>query len=684
MGDRTALERRWRAISTAQLGVCLALVVAAIVLGVVVPGIPHQAPGEGLPTWFWIPNASSTIIYAVPGWYLARKRPDVAFGWLALAAALGHGLAAAGFQYAAAAVAGHDLPAPWLGFWFAAWGPVVELPVLAAIYALFPDARRPRGRLGVLAWTSMVVVSVGVLAGLFDPVLVIDPASRAVAAQHNPIAIHIPLVHTLDGAATFAPGMILATVVVVLRWRAAQGESRRVLSWLAIVAVLAFVVAAPAASFAGWTGVLAAQLVSLVEVAVITAAVLRERVFGIVVVLNRTLVYVALTVAVALVYLATVATLANVASHGLSAAVGTIVAALVVTPGRERIQRGVNRFLYGQRDEPYAVISAVSQRLTEATSAEELLQGFVEEVARSVRVPYLCLALEPGPEEFAAGSQVADPLLPPSSVETFEVRHEGRLVGHLSVRARAGQSDLSSTDRRLFRQLADQASVAVANYSLTVDLRRSRARIVAAREEERRRLRRDLHDGLGPQLTGISLALDATADSLTTVAPREAASLEALRGELGEAIVDIRRLVHDLRPPSLDELGLLGAIEDLAHRVSRGDLAVSVVCHEPLPELSAAVEVSALRIVSEAINNVARHAEASTCQVTVTALHDELRIRVVDDGRGLAPQFRAGVGTGSMRERAEEVGGRCTLANGERGGVVVEVLLPVVASAGAA
>lgn len=676
MSADPSLDGRWRVLPAGALGACIALLVAAGVLAVVEAGAPQHALGSSLPWWFWLTNSSSALIYALPGWYLARKRPDVAFGWLALAAAAGHALAAVGFQYTVTALAGHDLPFPWIGLWFANWGPIVELPVLAAIYALFPDARRLGGRLGALAWTSMAVLGVGVLAALFDRVVVSDPTNRRIATLHNPFGIHLGVVHVLDGAPTLAPGMILATILVVLRWRAARDEMRRVLSWLVIVALLAVVVAAPAASFGGWPGVVAAQLVSLVEVAVVTAAVLRERVFGIVVVLNRTLVYVALTVGVALVYLATVTLLATVATHRTSALIGTIVAALLVTPARDRIQRSVNRFLYGQRDEPYAVISAVSQRLTEATSAEELLQGFVEEVARSVRVPYLCLALVPGPEEFVVGDHDDEPD-GVSTLESFEVRHEGRLVGRLQVGNRSGESDLSANDRRLFQQLADQASVAVANYSLTVDLRRSRERIVTAREEERRRLRRDLHDGLGPQLTGISLALDVAADSLAPVAPQQAESLEALRRELGEAIADIRRLVHALRPPSLDELGLLGAIEDLAGRVGRGALAVTVEARTPLPEVTAAVEVAALRIVSEAVNNVARHAHATSCLVTVTAWPTELRLQVTDNGTGIRADAVPGVGTGSMRERAEEVGGRCTIENRAAGGVVVDVMLPI-------
>lgn len=667
--EPTRAAPRRTLLAPAILATTSALVVAAGAFAISNGGSPRHSLGTGLPWWFWIQNSISALIYVVPGWYLAKKRPGVAFGWLALAAGLAHALAAAGFEYTVnSVVAGHHHPAAWVGLWLAAWGPVVELPVLASIYALFPDARRPRGLLGLVAVLAGFVVTVGVICGLFDPILVVSPKSGAVAALRNPFAIHLRLVHTLDGAATFAPGMVAATGVLIVRWWRAREEERRVLSWLAAVAILAVVVAAPAASTGGAVGVLAAQLVSLVEVAVITAAVLRQRVFGILVVLNRTLVYVSLTVGIALIYAGVVALVASFASRTSSSVLGAVVAALAVTPAREWIQRGVNRFLYGQRDEPYAVLSAVGERLASATSADELLQGFVDEAARSLRLPYLSLELDQG-ERFIAGT--------PGEYESFDVRHEGRLLAHLLAGRRSGEAEVSANERRLLGHLADQASVAVANYSLTIDLRRSRERIVTAREEERRRLRRDLHDGLGPQLTGISLGLDAAADSLNPIAPTQASTLELLRRELGEAIVDIRRLVHDLRPPSLDELGLLGAVRELAERSSRGDLVVVVAGDTELPDLSAAVEVAVLRIVSEAVNNVVRHSGATSCHVVIRSAGGELVVRVEDDGRGLPAEFHAGVGTGSMRERAEEVGGQCTIVNRAPNGVSVEIQLPV-------
>lgn len=179
---------------------------------------------------------------------------------------------------------------------------------------------------------------------------------------------------------------------------------------------------------------------------------------------------------------------------------------------------------------------------------------------------------------------------------------------------RPGQTAVPERERELVANLARQAAAAVANVRLAEDLRRSRERIITAREEERRRLRNDLHDGLGPQLTGIALGLDVVADGAP---PTSAAAIEQLRGELQDAIVDIRRLVHDLRPPRLDDAGLAGALQEAADRASRTGLAVTVDVATGGAPLPAAVEVAAYRIATEALTNFVRHAAAASCRLSV-------------------------------------------------------------------
>lgn len=232
---------------------------------------------------------------------------------------------------------------------------------------------------------------------------------------------------------------------------------------------------------------------------------------------------------------------------------------------------------------------------------------------------------------------------------------------------------LSTADAALFTDLARHAAVLVRADRLTTELRQSRARLVTAREEERRRLRRDLHDGLGPSLAAIVLKLNA-AETQSTEDDRSALLAET-RDEARAAIGEVRRLVDDLRPPAIDEVGLLGAIRQRVTSLS-GTVLIEVVGPESMPPLSAAVEVAAFRIASEAVTNVVRHSGASRCRVTVE-LDGAFALTVTDNGRGAEPNTGHGIGWTSMRQRAAELGGSCTISSRAEGGLVVRAVLPL-------
>jgi signal transduction histidine kinase len=264
----------------------------------------------------------------------------------------------------------------------------------------------------------------------------------------------------------------------------------------------------------------------------------------------------------------------------------------------------------------------------------------------------------------------------------FPLSYRGAPVGTLRVAPAPGDPPRAA-DRRLLADLVRQAGVAAHAVGRTEDLQRGRERLVAAREEERRRLRRDLHDGLGPVLGGLTLKLDAVRRLLRTDPDRAEDVVRGAKADVAGAMADVRRLVHDLRPPALDEFGLAGALEQQAERFRRpgaGEgLRVDVEVGD-VGGLPAAVEVAAYRIVSEALTNVLKHAGAGSCVVRVERRDGDLVVEVADDGRGVAADSPMGVGLLSMEERAAELGGSCRVTARPGGGTMVRAVLPTRAA----
>lgn len=409
-------------------------------------------------------------------------------------------------------------------------------------------------------------------------------------------------------------------------------------------------------------------------------AILRYHLFDIDVIISRSLVYGALTASIVALYVVVVGALSTLLQARGSLAISLLatgIVALLFQPLRERLQRFVNHMLYGERDDPYTVLARLGERLETTLAPDTVLPMIVETVGQALKLPYVALALAQGDgfESAAAyGTPQGVPLVVP-------LAYQGATVGRLILARRAPGEALSPADQRLVADLARQIEVAVHAVRLTADLQRSRERLVTAREEERRRLRRDLHDGLGPALASLTLKLDAARNLLARDPPAADALLLELKAQTQAAIADIRRLVYALRPPALDDLGLVSALREQAARYGGPGLRVVVEAPERLPPLPAAVEVAAYRIALEALTNVAHHARARACHIRLD-LADALCLEVTDDGVGLAPAYRAGVGMTSMRERAMELGGSWTVESMPGAGTRVVARLPLAASAG--
>ncbi|MCA9998678.1 MAG: sensor histidine kinase, partial [Anaerolineales bacterium] len=263
----------------------------------------------------------------------------------------------------------------------------------------------------------------------------------------------------------------------------------------------------------------------------------------------------------------------------------------------------------------------------------------------------------------------------------FPLRYQNEVVGYLVVSPRSPDETFTERERQLLADIAGQTGAMAYAVRLTAALQRSRGRLVLAREEERRRIRRDLHDELGPTLASQTFVLDAALDALEHDPQTAAKLLQSLKTQNQATVADIRRLVYELRPPTLDELGIMGALQAHVAKLDGRSLPHIQLTADPnpLPPLSAAVEVAAYRIALEAITNVVRHAQAQRCDVCLRVEQNgrsAIHIEVSDDGIGLPPDRHPGVGLNSMRERAEELGGSLELNNAGEG-VRVTAVLPL-------
>ncbi|HYH91586.1 MAG TPA: histidine kinase [Candidatus Saccharimonadales bacterium] len=422
-------------------------------------------------------------------------------------------------------------------------------------------------------------------------------------------------------------------------------------------------------------------LISLPVPATLALAIVHDRLFDIEVATRRTIVYGGLTLGVLVAYLVAVA--------GLTIAIGpqeyavsllaTGVAALVALPLRDGLQRGVDRLLYGQRDQPVQVMRRLGLRLEWATDPARAFPAVAETLAEALRLPYVGLEVL---DELGVAVVVAEHGKRRRTVHEIPLVHGGEPVGRLVLGLRSGEPAFEAAELALLGDLARQAGAAVHAQRLRDDLSRSRARLVVAREEERRRLRRDLHDGLGPSLAAVAMRAEAASVHLPDRPDEARRDVDAIADEIRSVMADLRRLVDGLRPPSLDQVGLAEAIREQVDRLggvggSAPHTVITVDANpEPLPELPAAVEVAAYRIAVEAVTNAVRHARATACTVRLTA-DEHLELEVADDGDGVPEGPHAGTGLDSMRERAAEVGGALRIERGQPNGTIIHADLPL-------
>jgi len=615
-----------------------------------------------------IGNAGLAVAYGTVGTLIAVRHTRNPVGWLLIA--LGCTSALHGFAKEYTMYAFEEKPGALWGGEAVAWlnafkGEVTPIGLVALVLLYFPGGRLASAKWRIAAWVAVAGIGLSMLAAFRS-----GPFRSAAYPPWvtNPLGVPggDPIFGVAEGLGMvlLLAAVILAIVSTVRRFRIAQGRERQQLEWLALggAAVVAFMVGTQLLfNVPATVEEPLFYLAFAVLPAVIGIAILKHDLYDVDLVISRTLVWGSMSAFVVAAYAVAVGLLGTLVHDRGDLApslVATGLIALLFHPVRDRVQRLVNRFVYGDRDDPYAVVSRLGRRLEATLAPETVLPTIVETVAEALKLPYVAIAVLQG----QTLSEAATYGTPRRNLLNLPLMYQSETVGQLSLAPRVPGDTFTTADLRLLEDLARQVGVVAHAVQLTGEVQRSRERLVTAREEERRRLRRDLHDGLGPSLAGITLKLDAARNLL----PRDPGAVDDLlldlKTQTQAAIADVRRTVYDLRPPAIDELGLVPALRAHAARLEGEGLCITVEAPDDLPALPAAVEVAAYRIVLEALTNVVRHAAARMCVIRLTVT-GALVIELTDDGQGMEKGVHPGVGLTTMRERAEKLGGTLLISS---------------------
>ena len=572
-------------------------------------------------------------------------------------------------QYAALTlVPGQHVPAAGVATWVSVWAYAPYFVLWGLVPLHFPDGSLPSPRWRPVRRAVVAMLAAHVVARMFAPV-----TSDAVPSLHNPLGssdTEVLNVITLISAMALLLGAgSLGVAAVVTRLRAARdGVERARLQWLVLGVAGLIGCTALSLPWGGRVGDAGLGLGLVVLVGCIAIAAVRHQLFDIGTALRRTVLYAFVTALLLVAYVAAVAGAGALAPGRRIAYAVVAVVALIAAAARDQIQRVVDRVLFGHRHDPGAVLSRIRRRLDLATGPLDAAAQLADGLRAGLQLPYVRVESADERLDWVESGE------PVAALERIPVRDQGEDLGTLVVARRHPDERFAPTERAAIDEVAERTGPLLRAASLLHDLQRSRESLVSAREEERRRLRRDLHDSIGPQLAGIAMQLESLAGSLSG---DQAARAERLRDQLRSAVADVRHVVEDLRPPALDELGLLGALRSFATQF--GD-TVTLQVPESVPALSAATEVAAYRIAAEAVTNAVRHSGSDRCALSVRTDDDWLVVEVADHGTGIDPAARPGVGLQSIRDRASEVGGRLEVTDNPGGGTLVTARLPLAAS----
>ncbi len=638
--------------------------------GAVVAHLVAGGHDESVFTFFYA-DAVVGATFPLVGALVAWKQP-ANVTWLVLAAGGLVGISAASHElvYHTEVVGSGSriaTPVAWLATW--TWAGYWLQPTLLPL--LFPDGHLPSRRWRPILWAVLTLVAVSALASAFRPGPV-DGIDSPLA--HNPLGIgdeDAPFiaVQSMSAMLVGLPGTAVCLGAMLARRRRASGRARSQLDWLlfgfgtCLLLVLAATLLGetlPAVRDALFVGAFAAIPAS------VAVAIWRHQLLGIETVLRRAVLYSSLTGIAGGVY-ALVAVGAGLAGlGGRVGALGAALAVMVASAARTRVRAFVDRRLFGLRHDPLAVIALINDT-RDTGDAVGAVKRVLTTVSQALALPSISVVDNSGATIVARGR-------PAGTTTDIPVTAEGRQLARLVVGERASASHLTQPEYTALVTAARRVGAILHADAIAQDLQHIREQLVSAREEERRRLRRELHDGVGPSLAGMALQVETLASRLGPDAELTSRAM-VLREQLQQTAREVRRLVNGLRPAAVDDFGLAEALQNLA-RLDGENGRVAVHVADDLPDLPAVVESSAYRIAAEAVTNSLRHGRPSQCVIEVAASDGWLTIEVRDDGTGFGPETASGVGLQSMHERTAEIGGEITITSAPGEGTSVVARLP--------
>ena len=685
----------------------MAIAMAVLIAGLIAVGlvlnltIPAAAPADDKTNLMGVATGLPFLAMTVIAVVLVARRPTNPVGWLLGALAIINLIQGIGTSYVTHWLYAQDVPRAFVVPLALAAGAANATTALSLIYLflVFPDGHTLSPRWRILARINLALVVPGLIAVLLDPAVISD-GHRQVTNPFGLGGTHSVMTR-IAGAYNGLGGilLLLGVVSLVLRYRHGDSEQRQQLKWF-IAGVGLFVFGLLAGGITAWPPpMVVAANVGLAALPVsIGIAVLKYRLYDIDVVINRTLVYGALALFITAIYVAIVVGIGALIGSGgrpnlALSIVATAIVAVAFQPVRERIQKVANRLVYGKRATPYEVLSQFSERVAESYAADDVLPRMARVLADGTGAVRSDVWLRSGDllRQASSWPQDSDPTEParivggalpdvPGAARVVEVRHQGELLGALTVTKRQGES-LTPVEEKLLDDLASQAGLVLKNVGLTAELmqrleelRASRQRLVAAQDEERRKLERNLHDGAQQNLVALKVKL-GLAEAFAEKDPAKTTELLGqLKADADQALGTLRDLARGIYPPLLADKGLAAALEAQARKAT---LPVEISA-EAVGRYPQETEAAIYFCVLEALQNVQKYAEATRATVHLAQAGGVLAVAVEDDGRGFDPRAtKKGSGLQNMEDRLDALGGTVEIESAPGSGATVTVRLPI-------